>query len=99
MNLVPQPEGGFGLMVDLDGMESLFRSVLSEDDWDVVSAVPDEVRLTFLVGANSGVVDGETRTRLAQLPRVRVEVIPKAGHWLHVDAPEATFAAVERALL
>jgi pimeloyl-ACP methyl ester carboxylesterase len=26
------------------------------------------------------------------------EEIPGAGHWVHVDAPEATFAAVERAL-
>jgi esterase len=99
MNLAPEPEGGFGLTIDLDGMESLFRSVLSEDDWDVVSALPDRIRLTFIVGANSGVVEPETGTRLAQLPRVRVEVIPNAGHWLHVDAPEATFAAVARALL
>jgi esterase len=99
MNLALQPEGGFGLSIDLDGMESLFRSVLSEDDWDVVTAVPDNVRLTFLVGGDSGVVEAETRARLAQLRGVRVEVIPKAGHWLHVDAPEATFAAVERALL
>jgi pimeloyl-ACP methyl ester carboxylesterase len=30
---------------------------------------------------------------------VTLEEIPGAGHWLQVDAPEATFAAVERALL
>jgi esterase len=99
MNLVPRPEGGFWLSIDLEGMESLFRSVLTEDDWGVVSAVPDGVRLTFIVGENSGVVETATRARLAQLPRVSLEVIPRAGHWLHVDAPEATFAAVERALL
>ena len=99
MNLLLQPEGGFGLSIDLDGMESLFRSVLTEDDWDVVSAVPDGVRLTFIVGENSGVVEAATRARLVQLPRVSLEVIPRAGHWLHVDAPEATFAAIERAIL
>jgi len=29
---------------------------------------------------------------------VTVEEIPGAGHWLQVDAPEATFGAMERAL-
>ena len=29
---------------------------------------------------------------------VTLEEIPGAGHWVHVDAPEETFTAVERAL-
>jgi pimeloyl-ACP methyl ester carboxylesterase len=98
MNLEP---GGPGLQLSLDlpGLESLFQSVLSEDDWDVVTSVPPGHRLAFVVGGRSGVVEPEARARLAVLgPRVTLEEVPGAGHWLHVDAPDATFAAVERAL-
>ena len=95
-----EPGGrGFLLSLDLPGLESLFRSVLAEDDWDVVTSVPEGHRVAFVVGARSGVVDPAARARLAALgPAVTLEEIPGAGHWLHVDAPEATFAAVGRAL-
>jgi pimeloyl-ACP methyl ester carboxylesterase len=99
MNLVPEAGGTLRWSLELEGMESLFRSVLTEDDWDVVSSLPEGVRLTFIIGGGSGVVEAPALTQLAQLPRVRVEVIPGAGHWLHVDAPDQTFAALERALL
>jgi esterase len=90
---------GFVLPLDLPGLESLFRSVLAEDDWDVVGSVPPGHRLAFVVGGRSGVVEPAARARLAALaPAVTLEEVPGAGHWLHVDAPEATFAAVERAL-
>ena len=43
-----QPDGrGFVLPLDLPGLESLFRSVLEEDDWDVVRSVPPGHRLAF----------------------------------------------------
>jgi esterase len=99
MNLVVDPAGGFRLGVDLAGMGALFRSVLAEDDWDVVEATRSPERLTFVIGGASGVVDPETQARLARLaPAVELEIVPGAGHWLQVDAPDATFAAVERAL-
>ncbi|HVP59882.1 MAG TPA: alpha/beta fold hydrolase [Myxococcaceae bacterium] len=91
---------GFVLPVDLPGLESLFQSVLAEDDWDVVRSVPPGQRIGFVVGGRSGVVEPTARERLAALaPAVTLEEIPGAGHWLQVDAPDATFAAVERALL
>jgi len=99
MNLALDPAGGFRLGVDLAGMGALFRSVLAEDDWDVVDATRSPDRLTFVVGGASGVVDLETQARLARLaPAVELEVVRGAGHWLQVDAPDATFSAVEHAL-
>ena len=87
------------LDLDLPGLESLYASVLAEDDWDVVTSVPAGHRLGFVVGGASPTVEPAARERLAALaPRVTLEEIPGAGHWVHVDAPEATFAAVERAL-
>ena len=95
-----QPSGGKMILdLDLPGFESLYRSVLAEDDWDVVTTVPPGHRLAFIVGGDSATVDPEARRGLSALaPRVTLEEIPGAGHWVHVDAPEATFAAVERAL-
>ena len=95
-----QPAGGtLVLDLDLPGLESLYRSVLTEDDWDVVTSVPPGHRLAFVVGGASATVDPVARERLAALAHgVTLEEIPGAGHWVHVDAPEATFAAVERAL-
>jgi pimeloyl-ACP methyl ester carboxylesterase len=99
MNLEPAG-GGFQLSLDLPGLESLFQSVLTEDDWDVVTGVPPGHRLAFVVGGRSEVVEPAARTRLWEFgPAVTLEEIAGAGHWLHVDAPEATFAAVERALV
>jgi esterase len=93
-------DGKLTLDLDLPGFESLYASVLDEDDWDVVTSVPPGHRLAFVVGGASATVDSETRERLSALaPRVTLEEIPGAGHWVHVDAPEATFAAVERALM
>jgi pimeloyl-ACP methyl ester carboxylesterase len=95
-----QPSGGkMVLDLDLAGFESLYASVLAEDDWDVVTSVPPGHRLAFVVGGASATVDPAARERLAALaPAVTLEEIPGAGHWVHVDAPEATFSAVERGL-
>ncbi len=95
-----EPEGrGFVLPLDLPGLESLFGSVLAEDDWDVVTSVPPGHRLAFVVGGESDVVEPAARERLRTLgPAVTLEEIAGAGHWLQVDAPDATLAAVERAL-
>jgi pimeloyl-ACP methyl ester carboxylesterase len=52
-----------------------------------------------VVGGASATVDPAARERLAALaPAVTLKEIPGAGHWVHVDAPEETFTAVERAL-
>jgi len=95
-----QPSSGkLVLDLDLPGLESLYESVLAEDDWDVVTSVPAGHRLAFVVGGASPTVEPAARERLARLaPEITLEEIPGAGHWVHVDAPEATFAAVERAL-
>jgi esterase len=31
-------------------------------------------------------------------PRIRVEVVAGAGHWVHADRPEAFLACIRRAL-
>ena len=52
MALQPSP-GKLILDLDLPGLESLYASVLAEDDWDVVTSVPPGHRLAFVVGGAS----------------------------------------------
>ncbi|NGO08924.1 alpha/beta hydrolase [Streptomyces sp. HC44] len=56
------------------------------------------VPVTFLIGANSHPFFHTLHRRLVRaVPAVRSEVIPGAGHLVHVDAPDAFAAAVRRA--
>ncbi|MEU5403561.1 alpha/beta hydrolase [Streptomyces sp. NPDC005963] len=56
------------------------------------------VPVTFLIGTNSDPLFALVHRRLVRaLPGIRTEVIPGAGHLVHVDAPEAFTAAVLRA--
>ncbi len=53
----------------------------------------------FVHGANSDYVDGRGRDAIAHyFPGASVERIADAGHWLHVETPEAFTSAVERYL-
>jgi esterase len=100
MNL-ERVEGGMALAVDLAGMEALLRDVFRRDDWAVVESPPPGVRFDFVLGGRSMTVDVEARARLERLAaagRIGLTVLPEAGHWVHVDDPEATFRAVSKAL-
>lgn len=56
------------------------------------------VPVTFLIGANSNPLFALAHRRLVRaIPAMRSEVIPGAGHLVHIDAPEAFTAAVLRA--
>ncbi|MFE7129281.1 alpha/beta fold hydrolase [Streptomyces sp. NPDC057638] len=56
------------------------------------------VPVTFLLGADSDPLFARVHRRLVRaLPAMRSEVIPGAGHLVHVDAPAAFTAAVLRA--
>lgn len=61
-----------------------------------VRSIP--VPTTFLIGANSNPFFHTLHQRLVRtVPAIRSEVIPGAGHLVHVDAPDAFAAAVRRA--
>lgn len=34
-----------------------------------------------------------------QIPHAHLEVIPDRGHWIHVEAPDAMLAAIDRHVL
>lgn len=55
--------------------------------------------VTVIAGALSDYIPGgDTRPFKPMFPRVVVEVIEGAAHWVHADKPQAFFEAVQRAL-
>ena len=100
MNLEHAP-GGFRLRVDVRAIRSMLDGYFQADLWSVVEAAPATRRTTFILGGASGVMDPAELDRLdavAARGGCEVVVVPGAGHWVHVDAPDATADAVIRAL-
>ncbi|WP_027133170.1 alpha/beta fold hydrolase [Geminicoccus roseus] len=85
-NLESDGAGGFRWRVDLDLLtESLPNLVGWEDPADVS---PFQGPTLALRGALSPYVTGAGEEALRRLfPAVRIEPIPQAGHWPHVEAP------------
>lgn len=99
-NLVREPDGlRFGL--DLDALGALLADHDRIDLWPRVEAPPAAVALHFVVAGRSHVVDAVDRARLDELAArgvLTLDVLPAAGHWLHVDDAEGLLAALARRL-
>lgn len=96
MNLAPGPSG-FELRLDPDGVEAMLAGYFARDLWPVVERPPAGARVHLVAGERSPVLDAADRARAeaaaAALPsRVDFTMIPGAGHWVHVDAPDALLA-------
>ncbi|NCQ59840.1 MAG: alpha/beta hydrolase [Myxococcales bacterium] len=91
MNLMPQPEGGLVLALDLDAIEGLLDDYFAQDLWPAVEQ-SQVGALHLVIGGRSNVYDAEDRDRAHALAseraHVHVHVIAQAGHFVHVDAPD-----------
>lgn len=101
MNVRREGEG-FALKLDLDAIEALLRDYLACDLWPTVERAAGAARLDVVAAGRSDALDESDRARLSAIaardPRVHAHVIPTAGHWLHVDAPDALFEIVRGAI-
>ncbi len=92
MNVVPAPGdapgAGYALRLDLAAIREMVADYLVEDLW--ASALdPALGALELVIATRSDVVGPADRARVTPPPaHVHVELV-EAGHWLHVDAPEA----------
>jgi esterase len=80
---------GWRWSIDLDGVRELLASYVATDLWPFLATTPREVHLV-----RAGRSDRWSPADLARPlgPRVTWDVVPEAGHWLHVDDPEGTLA-------
>lgn len=90
MNLT-RTESGFVLAIDLPAIRSLLDSYFSLDLWSVLEG--SNALIDVVIGGRSRVWDAPDRERLRALAarkgeRLRMHVLPEAGHWVHVDAAQ-----------
>jgi len=81
--------------LDLGGIRALLGDYYAQDLWPAVesSALPGALR--FAVAGRSQAVSEADRARLEALAsgdRIALHLIRDAGHWLHMEAPDALLA-------
>jgi pimeloyl-ACP methyl ester carboxylesterase len=99
---VRRADDGFRLRLDLDAIEALLDDYFAVDLWPVIERAENTRSLSVVVAGRSDAFDAADRARLAAIaarePRVHPHVIEGAGHWVHVDAPDALFALIRASL-
>lgn len=102
MNVRRDHDGGFRLRMDLAALSSLLDDHFAQDLWPALEDPASAARVHVILGGRSDIVGPEARARLEALAardaRISLDVLPKAGHWLHVDDPDGLLALVLQAL-
>lgn len=96
MNLRRTRDGGRRFGPDLEVIGELIADYARTDSWDVIESLRDDCTLDLIIGGRSTAFSEADRERLARvsrsISRVSAHVIQEAGHWVHVDAPDAILA-------
>jgi len=96
---VRRADDGFRLRLDLDAIKALLDDYFAIDLWPILEQPGTAREMHVVIAGRSDALDDDDRARLAALaPRVRAHVIEDAGHWVHVDAPDALFDLLRDAL-
>ncbi len=80
--------------IDVPAVRALLDDYFAVDCWDVLEHPPAGRRAHLVAGGSSNVLDEADRDRARRCPQTTVDVVPGAGHWVHVDAPDALRALV-----
>lgn len=100
MNLERRSDDQFELTFDLGAIRALLEDYFERDLWHVIERADAKTDIHVVIGGRSRVFREEDHARLsrasAQNPRVRTHVVPNAGHWVHVDAPDAVVDLLTR---
>ena len=88
-------EGALRWHFDLDAAQEMVASYWATDLWPVLEQPPPGTRIHVLRAERNDRWDAATIARLEQAAehdRVACPVLRDAGHWVHVDAPDALHA-------
>ncbi|WP_437599160.1 alpha/beta hydrolase [Sorangium sp. So ce590] len=100
---------GFRIRLDLDVLNELLTDYFARDLWHVLEDPPappgpgvEARRIHVVLGGRSASIPPASRARFealsARAPWLSVHVLPRAGHWLHVDDPDGLFDVIRAAL-
>jgi len=96
MNLQRTEDGARVFGPDLTVIRELIADYAQAECWDIVEGLPADSTLDVVIGDDSSVFSRLDRDRIEELahrkPNVSVHLVEGAGHWVHVDAPEALVA-------
>ncbi|MFW2390541.1 MAG: alpha/beta fold hydrolase [Polyangiales bacterium] len=97
-NLRRTEDGGRRFGPDLGVIRELIEDYARTDSWDVIESLREDCTLDLIIGGRSTAVSGADRERLARVSRsissVSAHLIEDAGHWVHVDAPDALLSLI-----
>jgi esterase len=77
----------FEFRLDVPAIRTMMEDYFERDLWPVLESPPGEMTTHLIAGEKSDVLDEADRERGRALARTTVDVLPNAGHWVHVDAP------------
>jgi esterase len=90
-NLISLPGGGFRWRVNLEALYAQQEQLTAA----VTGKSPFTGPALFLRGSRSQYIQETDRRNIETLfPHARIQTIESAGHWIHVDAPEAFLAGI-----
>jgi esterase len=102
MNLRRTDDGGRSFGPDLRIIRELVEDYARTDLWTSLESLPEPATLDIVIGGRSTAFSEADRARIdeiaAQNPRVSAHIVHDAGHWVHVDAPDALVALLTSAL-
>jgi pimeloyl-ACP methyl ester carboxylesterase len=96
MNL-ERGEDGARLRFDLGAIRALLADYFAQDLWSAVESPDLPGALRVVIAGRSSSVPPEERGRFAA--STEVHVVPEAGHWLHLDAPDALLRLFTESLI
>jgi esterase len=90
---VEAADGGYRFRVQMPDIRALLADYFTHDTWYTLdSRAAQETH--FVIAGKGSVLSPADQTRLRALPHVRTTVLGGAGHWVHVDAPDALLLAL-----
>ena len=98
-NLKPSAAGGFVWRFDLAGIEELLADYWRLDAWALLGLIPASTRVHLLRAERGLRWSDEASARLArERPSAASPVLEGAGHWVHIDQPDALHALLAESL-
>jgi len=89
MNVRADADGRFVFRIDVPSIRVMMEDYFKVDLWDVLSDPQRPLGTHLIAGGKSEVLDAADIERGRGLSSCTIDVIPEAGHWVHVDAPDA----------